>query len=116
MSLIDAYMTKCVWLEPYAVDDGEGGSVITWREGSLFNAAATLSSSTKRTNADKAEAANIYNVTVYQPLLLPFHGVFRRVKDGKVFRIISDGADRKTPETSPLNLRRATAEEWEVSA
>lgn len=115
MSLIDAYMTKCVWLEPYAVDDGEGGSVITWREGSPFNAAVTLSSSTKRTNADQAQAANIYHVTVRQPLLLPFHGVFRRLSDGKVFRIVSDGKDRATPDTSPLNLRRADAEEWEVS-
>jgi hypothetical protein len=45
---------------------------------------------------------------------LEYHEVFRRLDDGKVFRVTSDGDDKFTPASAGLNMRQVTAEEFEV--
>ena len=44
--------------------------------------------------------------------MLEYHDVLRRVRDGKVFRVTSDGDDKYTPESATLNMRQVTAEEY----
>jgi hypothetical protein len=46
---------------------------------------------------------------------LQYHDIFRRVEDGKIFRVTSDGDDKKTPESATLNMREVTAEEWSLN-
>jgi hypothetical protein len=43
---------------------------------------------------------------------LRFSDVVKRVRDGKTFRIKSDGDDRATPQSARLDMRQVTAEEW----
>ena len=45
---------------------------------------------------------------------LDVHDVFRRVWDGKVFRVTSDPSDKKTPAVASLDVSVAGAEEWEL--
>jgi hypothetical protein len=49
-------------------------------------------------------------------MVLQYHDVFRRLSDGKIFRVTSDGDDKFTPDTATLNMRQVTAEEWEPPA
>ena len=46
---------------------------------------------------------------------LQYHDVVRRQRDGKIFRITSDGDDNHTPAAATLNMRQVTAEEWELT-
>lgn len=41
-----------------------------------------------------------------------YHDVIKRLKDGKILRITSDGDDSATPASASLNMRTCTAEEW----
>ena len=36
----------------------------------------------------------------------------RRASDGKIFRVTSDGDDKRTPRSAALNMRNVSAEEW----
>lgn len=114
MSLITASMKRCIWLEPNEAEDGEGGVSTVWNAAGYFYAAVNQISSTRRVNAERYEATNMYAVTVDANTALPFGGVFKRLSDGKTFRLVTDGSDKRTPETSALNIRRATAEEWRL--
>jgi hypothetical protein len=40
--------------------------------------------------------------------------VFRRNRDGKIFRVTSDGDDKHTPISATLNMRVVTAEEFKL--
>ena len=41
-----------------------------------------------------------------------YHDVVRRVKDGKIFRMTSDGDDSETPDIAGIQARTINAEEW----
>lgn len=112
MSLLDAFKAECVTLKRTQAADGEGGQVTKWADGTSFQAAITLSNSTKTTKAEKDVASNTYTVTTGKDIELKFHDVFRRVSDGRVFRVTSDGTDNKTPDVTTLDMRQVTAEEW----
>lgn len=112
MSLLDAFGAECVTLKRTQAADGEGGQATRWVDGTSFQAAITLSNSAKTTKAEKDVVSNAYTVTTGKDIELKFHDVFRRVSDGRVFRVISDGTDNKTPDTAALDMRQVTAEEW----
>ena len=48
-------------------------------------------------------------------MTLEYHDVFRRIRDGKIFRVTSDGDDKHTPASANLNMRQVTAEEWSIA-
>ena len=115
MSLLSDAMTKCVMLDKVTSADGYGGYVITWKEGAEFTAAIVLDSSMQARIAEKQGVTALYTVTTTKALNLQYHDVFRRVEDGKIFRVTSDGDDKKTPASAGLNMRQVTAEEWELT-
>lgn len=115
MSLLSEAMTKCVMLDKSTAADGYGGYVITWKDGAEFSAAIVLDSSMQARIAEKQGVSSLYTVTTTKALNLQYHDVFRRVDDGKIFRVTSDGDDKKTPASASLNMRQVTAEEWELT-
>lgn len=115
MSLIDDFMDKCIMLDKTTVADGYGGYITTWTEGAEFDAAITFDTSMQARTADKAGVTSLYTVTTSRALTLEYHDVFRRVRDGKVFRVTSDGDDKFTPASATLDMRQVTAEEWSVT-
>jgi hypothetical protein len=65
--------------------------------------------------AKKAEAqgvTSVYTLTTKKNISLEYHDVLRRSRDGKIFRVTSDGDDSFTPASASLNMRQVTCEEW----
>lgn len=115
MSLIQAFMADCIMLDKSRTTDGEGGFEVEWTESAPFSAALTKDTSIEARRAEKEGVTALYTVTTDRALILEYHDVFRRVSDGKVFRVTSDGTDKATPETTSLNMRQVTAEEWKLT-
>lgn len=112
MSLLDATSEACVMLDRTTASDGYGGFVESWRDGATFNASIVLDDSTEAQIALAAGAKGIYTIATKKSVNLRFHDVLRRSSDNKVFRVVSDGDDKKTPSTAQLNMRVVKAEEW----
>ena len=111
MSLLDEMMDECVFLSKKIVDDGYGGYKNAWTPGASFKAAIVFDTSIEARTAEVQGVHSLYTVTVSKKLMLEYHDVFKRIKDGKFFRVTSDGDDKFTPESASLDMRQVTAEE-----
>lgn len=114
MSLIDEFKTTVCYLEKTRVPDGEGGFITEWKEGAKFPAAITFDTSIEARTAEKQGVTSVYTVTTSRSVVLEYHDVFKRLYDGKIFRVTSDGDDKATPKSAALDMRQVTAEEWSV--
>lgn len=112
MSLLENAMTDAVTLEKRRESDGEGGFTTTWIEGARFIAAITFDTSIEARTAEKQGVTSLYTVTTPKSAMLEYHDIFKRLSDGKIFRVTSDGDDKFTPSSSTLNMRQVTAEEY----
>lgn len=112
MSLLQEAMTPCVMLDKTTAPDGRGGIVTRWVEGAEFDAAIVFDSSMEARRAEAQGVTALYTVTTSRAINLQYHDVFRRVEDGKIFRVTSDGDDKKTPASARLDMRNVSAEEW----
>lgn len=112
MSLLQDAMTDCRMLNKVVVDDGYGGERTTWTNGSTFKAAITFDTSVEARVAESQGVTSLYTVTTPRTKVLEYHDVFRRLSDGKVFRVTSDGDDKFTPQSATLDMRQVTAEEF----
>lgn len=115
MSLLDEYMSNCIMYDKRTVPDGYGGYSTEWVEGAPFDAAIVLDSSIEAKVAEKQGVTGLYTVTTSKALNLQYHDVFKRLKDGKIFRVTSDGDDKHTPASATLNMRQVSAEEWSLT-
>lgn len=112
MSLLDVMTTKCQMLDKTTADDGIGGYTKQWVNGAAFDAAISLDDSVQAQTAMAAGVKGVYTVTTKRAINLQFHDVFRRLADGKIFRVTTDGDDKKTPPTAGLDMRSVRCEEW----
>lgn len=112
MSLLQSAMTDCVMLEKKRTPDGEGGFYTDWTEGAEFLAAITFDTSMEARIAEKQGVTSIYTVTTDKGAKLEYHDVIKRLSDGKIFRITSDGDDKQTPKSASFQFLQVTAEEW----
>ena len=112
MSLLDDYMENCVMIDKTSVSDGRGGFDYAFVKGAEFQAAITLDNSIQAKIAEQQGVTGIYSVTTQKSINLQYHDIFRRSSDGKVFRVTSDGDDKKTPVSATLNMRQVSAEEY----
>lgn len=114
MSLMDDFKTDCVRVLPKKVPDGEGGEKTDWVDGKGFKAAIVFDASLAAKRAEKEGVKSLYTVTVDKSLGFAYHDVFRRLKDGKVFRVTSDGDDKHTPARATFQVAQFKAEEWRL--
>ena len=112
MSLLTSAMEDVVMLEKKRVPDGEGGFTTDWAEGVQFKAAITFNSSMEAKIAEKQGVTSLYSVICPINAKLEYHDVIRRLRDGKVFRITSDGDDEITPGSATFQFAKVSAEEW----
>ena len=112
--LFEEAMEDCVILSEKRVPDGSGGTVTAWADGSPFRAAVVLDTSDGIVAGDMARVQNVYHVYVDPADALSYHAVFRRVSDGRVFRVTQEG--KTAPARASFRLSVCTAEEWEVPA
>ena len=116
MSLIDEFKSTVCFLEKTRVPDGEGGFKTTWAEGAKFPAAVTLDTSIEARTAEKQGVTSVYTITTVKSVVLEYHDVLKRLYDGKIFRVTSDGDDKATPASASIDMRQVTAEEWRLPA
>ncbi len=115
MSLIQAFMADCIMLDKSRKPDGEGGFLpAVWVDGASFKAAITFNSSMEARAAEKQGVTSRYTITAPLNAKLEYHDVIRRLRDGKVFRIKSDGDDLQTPKSATFQFLQVEAEEWEL--
>lgn len=115
MSLLNDAMESCTLLDKRTTADGYGGYVTVWTDGAEFDAAVTFDTSIEARAAEQQGATSLYTVTTSRAMNLQYHDVFRRNRDGKTFRVTSDGDDNYTPSSATLDMRQVNAEEWTVS-
>ena len=114
MSLLSEAMETCFMLDKTTEADGYGGYKAVYKQGAEFMAAITFDSSIEARRADKEGVTSLYTVTTARSLTLEYHDAFVRVRDGKIFRVTSDGDDKYTPASASLDMRQVTAEEWSI--
>lgn len=112
MSLLDDAMTGCVFLNKIKVSDGEGGFINEWVDGERFKCAITFDGSIEARIGQKSGVSSVYTVTAPKGVVLDYHDVIKRLSDGKIFRITSDGDDKMTPKSASFQVIQVTAEEW----
>lgn len=115
MSLLQDFMARCVLLDKRTTADGYGGYHTEWSDGAEFDAAIVSDTSMQARVGEKQGVTSLYTITTSKALNLQYHDVFRRLSDGKIFRVTSDGDDKKTPASATLNMRQVTAEEWVIT-
>ena len=114
MSLLSEAMELCTIMDRITGPDGYGGVKPTWVDGAEFKAAIVFDSSMQARQASVQGVTNLYTITTEKNVNLQYHDVVRRESDQKIFRVTSDGDDKKTPASASLNMRQVTAEEWSL--
>lgn len=112
MSLISDAMTSVVLMDKRREPDGEGGFITNWVESVVFQAAITFDTSMESRIGEKQGVSSRYTVTTNKSAMLSYHDVIKRLRDGKVFRITSDGDDKQTPLSASFQFLQVMAEEW----
>ena len=116
MSLLDEYSDEYVIVNKLTVDDGFGGYRNVWQDGATIKAALAIATQSEVTVAGAMGEKVTHTMLIDKSIVLEYHSVLRRKADGKVFRVTSRGAENYTPNSSSLNKRKITCEEWELPA
>lgn len=114
MSLLDDAFEACTILNKIKAPDGYGGWIEKYEDGAPFDAAIVFNTSIEARVAEQQGVTSLYTVTTKRALTLEYHDMFRRERDGKIFRVTSDGDDKYTPQAAHLDMRQVTAEEFEI--
>lgn len=112
MSLLSDAMEKCIYITRTKASDGYGGYIDSYVEGVEFLAAITFDTSIEARVGEKQGVTSRYTITTSRAMTLEYHDIIKRDRDGKIFRITSDGDDKYTPKSTMLDMRQVTAEEW----
>ena len=113
MSLLTQAMEDVVLMEKRREPDGEGGFLpAVWVDGASFKAAITFNTSMEARTAEKQGVTSRYTITAPMNAKLEYHDGLKRLGDGKIFRISSDGDDVQTPASASFRFLQVEAEEW----
>lgn len=115
MGLMNEWAEDCILLEKTRVSDGEGGWDTRWVDGMQFQAAITHDNTIEGRVAESQGTSSTYTVTTEKTMPLEYHDVFRRLRDGQVFRVKSNGDDERTPSSATFQVSQVSAEEWILS-
>lgn len=110
MSLLTDAMEKCTFMDKTKTPDGYGGYIDTYKAGVEFMAAFDLNTSMEARIGAQQGVTNLYTITTPKSMTLVFNDVLVRNRDGKAFRVKSDGSDKRTPNSASLDMRQVTAE------
>lgn len=113
--LMNDFAEECTIVEKTRVPDGEGGWNIRWVDGMDFVAAITYDTTMQARVAESEGMMATYTVTTDKNIQLDFHDVFRRKRDGQIFRVTSQGDDKKTPPSASFQVAQVAAEEWALT-
>ena len=106
--------TDCVLMDKKTESDGLGGVITNWTEGAKFFASIVLDDSIQAQVAEVQGAKGKYTISTDKTILMRDGDVFKRLSDNKVFRVVTDGDDKKTPVSANISFRQVKAEEWQL--
>ena len=115
MSLLFAAFEPFAMMDRHSERDSYGTLKTTWTEGAEFEAAASFDTSMQARIGGIQGVTSLYTITTSRTINLQYHEVVKRLSDGKIFRVTSDGDDKKTPPSASLDMRQVTAEEWSLT-
>ena len=114
MSLLSQMAEDCRIMNHVRTDDAYGSYTETWTEGALFKATIIKNTTTEAQVAEKQGVSEMFTVVTGKDFLLDYHDVFKRVSDGQIFRVTSNGKDSEAPEASTVKIAKVTAEKWVI--
>lgn len=114
MSLYEDAMKQFVFLDKRRVSDNKGGFFTEWHEGAEISAAVAFDNSMQAKTAQQQGVSSVYTIYTKKSVEFEYHDVIKRLEDGKIFRITSNGKDKKTPKSATLNMLAVSAEEWKL--
>lgn len=114
MSLLEQAFEDFTVINKVTVADGYGGVTTQWVDGAEIKGAIVFDGSTQMMIAQSMGVTSAYTLTVKKNIVLDYHDVLRRERDGKIFRLTSNSDDKHTPESAALNMRQYSAEEWTI--
>lgn len=110
--LFDA-MEPCVKMEQTPIEDAGGGyTSMGWSDVMAFDGFVRKESTPEIIVADKQEVKETFTLVVRSGIVLKYHDVFRRVRDGAVFRLTSNTQDGQTLAASSVPIASANCERW----
>lgn len=115
MSLLDDAFEDLTIIDRVTEDDGYGGVVTRWVDGAKISGAIVYDSSSEMKVAQALGSTSAYTLTVRKNINLDYHDAIKRNSDSKIFRVVSNSDDRKTPESANLNMLQYALEEWTLS-
>lgn len=115
MSLLDAAMETYIIMDKTTVPDGYGSFITEYVEGARIKGAIVFDNSMEARQAEAQGVTSAYTLTTRKNVNLQYHDVLRRVRDGKIFRVKSDGDDLFTPNSATLDMRQVRCEEWQLT-
>lgn len=110
MSLLSESMETFRFIDKTRRDDGYGGVVTVWVDGAQIRAVAVLDSSMEARRAEQEGVTSLYTITTSKDVMLAYGDVLRRESDGHLFRVTSNGQEKRTPPSAALDMRVVTAE------
>lgn len=114
MSLLEQAYEPLTIINKAIIDDGYGGTTVAWTDGATIQGALVLEESVQMRIAQAMGVTSSYTLTVKKSVELDYHTVLRRESDKKIFRLVSNTDDKKTPASAGLDMRQYKAEEWKI--
>ena len=111
--LIQDQLCACVIMDRVTSNDGYGGYKRTWKDGAGFDAIITENSSVEASVAAQMTSSTYFGVKCRRNVPLEYHTAFKRLSDGKTFRI-KNSESVKTPSFSAMDMKQLEAEEFEL--
>lgn len=116
MSLYFEAMEESQIMDKVSLPDGRGGTITKYKPGAKIMVAYSFDTSTQARIAEADGVNNRFTLSTRKNVNLQYHDVVKRLRDGKIFRVTSDGDDNRTPASAALDKRDVEAEEWEIPA
>lgn len=111
MSLLDEFMEGYVLQDKKREPDGYGGVTETWSDSVTFEGAMVQDTSIEARSAAASGLTSTYTLTTKRNMVLQYGDHIRRISDGKLFRVTSDGREKKSPLSANIDARQVTCEE-----
>lgn len=112
--LYERFMEPFIILRKSKVADGEGGFIEWWEDGETVELAISNDQSIQAQIAEHQGVTSTCTITSYKSVKLKYHDVVRRKRDGSTYRVTSRGDSKVSPNFSPIDMNRVTAERWDI--
>lgn len=114
MSLYENMFESFIFMEKSHVADGEGGFITTWKDGEEFKGVAVLDTTMQARIAEHDGVTSTFTITTHKNIQLEFHDVVKKVADGSIYRVTSNGKEKSSPKVTSeiIDIAQVTAEKW----